>query len=857
MRHRSTRKTLLTTSKRELFVVAVGALIVWCAAELGALSALDDWMYDQVVGVQSHVRSRSHPVFLVYVDRSAAGNDPTHISRIVDQLRTLEARGVGLTMMVPKGTWKSTATFPVVTPGRTVSHQLLHPRRGVHRWHVGLPATAAPNIVCSLESVLAEAVMDRRSVAKGLYRVGFRGGPQCIPFVTGKDVLGGVLVRELVAGKTVLMGWSPDFNEPLLATPTSGETGMSLLEFRGNALETLLLQDAAQIPAWQMRLLLLCCAILIGNVIGRNFRLWWTTIIAVVAFVAYGGVAWFLLLWQQLWIPSAPLAAGFTLAGVLASMVRVRQAHTEMRRSRTSQLGSELALALESDYGWSDVAGFVHQFVDPERMVLLELPAGLAHLRVVHSENCEVDDIHEQRRDIMRAPYHVASERGDLIRLEKRPFFETQNDEAQFLLPFLHGGEVVGFMAISIAKARLAQNIDFERRMSRLTQELGTLIARRQIESTAHLPSALTEETSPNRQESPLAVYDLFGRLEMMNAPMIALCETMGLSVTDRSLFDLVACLLDDRNFDETRRRLGRVIIDGQNVMTQVSLPEFDVSPTLRISPISKPSSAFNVEAICVAVLNPTSLRGIQHSKEELAERMMQPVLRNAARIWSHTKNSLSDIEAEQTSGTHSQSKRDVQDETNPNIVTRTEVFPNPNAEAPSKGNNDQKGQTERSADAIDLLYRTQKRLKEPMSRRAIQLQIRCAETASLVAVQQELLGSVFELVVELLIARTPRGSQITVECEDSEPNLFIRFFNEVTQHNKFRNGMQDQSLAKCQPMARLKVLQNNLAATGSRLQVLSLGDEILVTIELPHHANPISEIVDGPSPFVFEGGPT
>ena len=318
----------------------------------------------------------------------------------------------------PFSTARPTTSAVVWGKSDKVTTKLVGPGRGIHRWHTGIyPDDSDDRGKISLEAAVA-AMASRHQVGRlsarpreipfGAFRVRFRGGPSCIPHVTDSDVLRNSLVPELISNRSVLIGWAPAENAIRMATPTSWNVGLTPLEYRGHALETLLANDSIRTPNGLIRLCLPILLALFGYSMGRTFRLRWTITIAVVAVVTFGGASWILLLWQHLWIPSAPLAASFFAATTVAAFIRVKLQQVELRRSRTSQLASDLAIRLQSKCSWQDVTNLISHFVEWDRMVLMELPSGMDHLRVVWADKCNKHDIAEKRRDIMRSPYSTA-----------------------------------------------------------------------------------------------------------------------------------------------------------------------------------------------------------------------------------------------------------------------------------------------------------------------------------------------------------------------------------------------------------------------------------------------------------------
>jgi CHASE2 domain-containing sensor protein len=103
----------------------------------------------------------------------------------------------------------------------------------------------------SLAKRLAAIGTKSDSIASETFGIRYVGGPNSLPHVGADDVLEGNIIREMVEGRTVLIG--P--NEPVeigLPTPvTRGPQRMSYLEVQGNAVHTLLTQGVvSHSDAW-------------------------------------------------------------------------------------------------------------------------------------------------------------------------------------------------------------------------------------------------------------------------------------------------------------------------------------------------------------------------------------------------------------------------------------------------------------------------------------------------------------------------------------------------------------------------------------------------------------------------------
>ena len=812
------------TESKDLLGIAAMALVVWLACQAGVLAPLDNWLYDKSVAATTPISTRSdtHQVLLVYANRYAANADPERVLRTVNTLQQLGAKAVGVTFPVESLARERLydPTSVIAGSGSHVSNDMIHPRDGINRWHVTAHADPLQNAPPrrTLEAALARIVRTSNgsfypSNEKDIdFRVRFRGGPNSIPHVTDEDVLNHKLVRELIEGRTVLVGWAHSEAQPRLVTPTTSEIGMTTLEFRGHALETLLANDANKTPIWIWRLLLPVLLALVGYLVGQALIVRWTLAFAVVATVTFGGVAWILLVWQHLWIPAAPVAAPFFIALVLGSFARMKQKQVELRRSRTSQLASDLALAVQSTCSWQDIANMISQLVKWDRLVLLELAPGSDFLEVVHHGNCEATDIVERRRDVTRAPYQVASDVGDIISLQEREFLRSRAGEVQWMVPFLTDGQVVGFMVVSVDASRIENDPGLIDRLSHCARETAMVIARKQASQSGEFHANAESIEHDEASDAAIAVCDLFGRIEMMNGRMIDLCRSNRFDAGSQSLLQLMGQLLKGGE-EKAREEIARVVMDGETVVCPVKSADGKGNRYLQLSPVANVADPFGVEVITLAVFDAPDFHGIQMQDEDLAEKVVQPAIQNAARVWA--KSTDIPLEALPTA-----------------IAECTTASGSPDAAEDSADSADSIHPRDKGDESsLASLARTLLSHSDEIKNRRLNIEFVEPMADTVAGVTPELLNESFDLAVKLLLSRSKDGSLIRVESDACDTQLSIRIVSQDTPLNdKLRMPATDSS----EFWNDLRALQGDLFASGSRIQVSARPGEQGVRLVFP-----------------------
>src|SRR5262249_12501834 len=120
--------------------------------------------------------------------------------------------------------------------------------------------SVGPRRYPALELAAARRQLAPEQLPERDYHVYFRGGPGSLPHVSLDVVLAGGLVRELVEGRTVLVGPVPDARARGLFPPPAGGQPLWWLGVPGQALDPLLSQRAISPLRPVPRLLLLLLA---------------------------------------------------------------------------------------------------------------------------------------------------------------------------------------------------------------------------------------------------------------------------------------------------------------------------------------------------------------------------------------------------------------------------------------------------------------------------------------------------------------------------------------------------------------------------------------------------------------------
>ena len=572
------------------------ALGIWLLSTSGALRPAAGILYDPVLRYKSRLTRGDSPVFLVAVDPDAATPDEAAWLKTLEALQKLGARRVVFNFLPAQVTpafYEKAAGRGNVLFGRgmvpdpddpdAVQPAPLPPPvagREIPTGVVGVPPATrgvsrsqhasyriADRAYPALEAAAAESDFAAPVALGGRdYLVNFRGGPGSLPNVPlGKVLSGNYLTARMVEGKTVLIGAGARGADPGVHTPTTADDRpMSLLEFQGQALDTLLtgrrIREAG--PGATLLILLLVAAVSVLAYQRMDVR--WASWFTAGVLVLYAGTTAVLFVSSNIWPPVTEAALAQVLLFIL--ILRNKAVHAHLALSKLMlDLSSKLrerfwpASFYSSPEHWSQVITMVDQTLDLKRTIFLERVVKDHRVREIKSLNCSLQDIGEMRRDYERTPYSTAIEARGPIRLEKVYLkkLEDGGPEDQWLIPLIFGGEVLGFWAFGVDPAHAAAIHGFEAVVADFGEQISELLYHRQrvlkeqagehalkryltSERQAELHQALGKtmglmERRLTRMESLLdemqtatIVYDLFGRTLKVNRRMQELLKREG-----------------------------------------------------------------------------------------------------------------------------------------------------------------------------------------------------------------------------------------------------------------------------------------------------------------------------------------
>jgi CHASE2 domain-containing sensor protein len=593
--------TVLWLRLRQLpgFFAGLAAIFaVWMLSALSAFDTLDHAYYDLVVGLMGEPARGDHAVVLIEAE-SGAEHDWRGMA---DQLLGAGARQVIFVNSLDADTLhalaKGGASAVVVAqqPG-----DRRDPTRAGRP--AALNAEASAGLRTGLLDLRREAPgTQRRQYAS--FRVGMRdiptveavaarqAGIEDVPAVFGINYHRGTnlprvsaerLEREaplpeMFKDRSVMVGYAKaphlaSYDAPGLAAPHQ----LTQLELHALALDTLLQDKVVSESgpaASAFGLLLSGTALLLLFQPLRLVSASWVSLLLILGSVP---LAWLSLALFDSWPPVVELSLMTAL-----TMPLVYRAKTQAEDRRLKALLADTSAKIQSrllpagfaetDQHWIYVANLVDQLLQLKRTIFLERVPGDHRVREIRALRCSIGDIGEMRRDYQRAPYTLAIEQRGVIEIDiaRRPFLiAPQAQERQFLAPLTFGGEVLGFWAFALADDAIGDLNRLREMADNIAQQIGQLLYQRQLwlvrqdaESQAwrrylsddtmvlygELSRAIVAlERRVSSFEHLFAglstaaiVFDLFGRVVLVNERMSRLLANAGIAPFEMTAADLV-----------------------------------------------------------------------------------------------------------------------------------------------------------------------------------------------------------------------------------------------------------------------------------------------------------------------------
>ncbi len=701
--------------KNALAVGAVITLVTWILMAAGVFRIPDGLIYNFLVGLSPSSSSPPSNVLIVKTGFERMGEGDGVWLALLRELRRQGAKQVVFTFLptrVSREFYEEAAASRMVIFGRqfledeSSSMQVLAPfppsaanlklpfgvlvdppdESGMHRYqhtNVVVNGSRYP----TLEAVAAGRFTGATVETSTSVLINFLGRGGGIPGVSLDRALGGGLIPELVKGKSVIIGFANMAHEPGLRTPLAGGRDIALLDYRGYAIDTFIAGSGIIEVPLVVQFLFVAFIVFAGLVLQTFFEMRFLTWLTLAAIIASLGSCWLLLLFGHIWLPVVEPLVAFFLTFLLIFRQRVLLAE-EAVNTMLLNLSAKLKQRVmpESFYNsqeyWSQVITMVNQTLNLTRTIFLERVPGEHRVREVKALHCSITDISERRRDYERTPYSTAIASGGPIRLDRANYLtQSETEEDQYLVPLLFGGQPLGFWAFGIAPETAARIPYFEGTIRDFGKQISELLYRRQewqvqqrkqnsysvnyLDLSRDVPHEELKksidlfERRVNTLETVFAelgtatiLYDLFGRVLLVNRRMVEIMKEAGLAPYELTALDL-AVALSGLKAEEVRQHLHKVLIEHGQVTLMASRIRAKAGEHLiRIRPLVEqenrllPTEArpFSVYGILFELVDLSDITRSDRTREQFVGQlpgrltaMIEPVAAAAARLQDET----------------------------------------------------------------------------------------------------------------------------------------------------------------------------------------------------------------------------
>jgi CHASE2 domain-containing sensor protein/signal transduction histidine kinase len=667
----------------------------------------------------------------------------------------------------------------------------------------------------TLEHVAAQRALGKSTALKASdYLINFSGGSARIPKINVAQALSGGLVSELVTGRTLLIGVYG--TEPLASyfTPLSTSTEQtSDLLYHAFALDTLLAKRTIRIvPNWAM--LLGMVGITVVTLIFCQYLAFQHSLLVALALTfCYGLGSWLVLHGFFMWIPPVELVLVQWLTIALAWRYRFAQ-ENQMLNTTLFAISANLqdkafpVSFYQAEDPWKELIVMINQTLNLSRIIFLEhTPPEDHRLKEIKAFNCSIDDVEERRRDYERTPYSTVIQENKPL-LQEKPYLKAlPGDDRQYLAPLIFAGEILGFWAFSIESIAIESPAKFLALTQAYTAQISEILyyrkelQKRQMQeknalwtlfkfNTVAKPYqvlnqsvALLDKRSAQLQQvfnslnTGCVLYDLFGRVLLVNHYMENLAQFTNLKLYNITALDLISAV-SGCNITDARRILQKTIFDLE--MISIPLSNFKVGRdyVLHIQPLKLSDNqnqlgdqapVFQIVGVLCELEDVTELKAIYRLKGQIFERFSFQARDDLAAMGS----ALSIIEDATTSTAEkTEALGSVRGKIGEALGTLNSVNDQMAIEieslASSLGRYPVNGQ--------EAIKKAIAALKDYASLRTINLHLETPGLLGLVFASPIELYSVFRTVLMAMINDTFEGSDVWVEIEEKDEWVHYNF---------------------------------------------------------------------------------
>jgi hypothetical protein len=609
-----------------LLISIVAAVIVWLLSFMSGFQVIEGYIYDRFLVSQSKTSASFHADVLLLEMDKAVNKEAGFWSQF---LADIEAKKPALVIFsfLPKeaSTFYSAAkqyANVIFAPQYRVDEAQVLKKNiddlglsseinalsflpasnyGVYRMQAGSLQWHEKIYLSASYAALNAVKGDKPMRAKDFY-IDFSLGYGLLPFLDEEQINNGGLIRELVEGRVVYLGLKDEMNTPLVTAFMLKGKSLSLLEYHGYALQTLLSGHAIHWAGKWILLLVLILFNILSLIFWQGKSKKWSAAFLLLSILSYALIAWLCLRYFYFWLPLFSISMSQILLFILYTRHRNMMDDKAIWSLLLSSSGKFFDKNIPgkiyaSEEHWSKIIVMVSQTLNLNRAIFLERYENSFWVREVKALNCSLSDISERRRDYRRTPYKTAGQTNRPIQVNNY-LSDLGESDHQYIIALVYFNETLGYWAFSLKNplseekekhiiqlSKYVAEILFYRKVWREENEKKKTFSQhylhleREHDIITKLQDILslmerrltTLEDFIDKQNTANIFFDLFGRVWIANQRALNLLKQADIYVYDITALDLIQ-KLTGISTDEAREYLQNLIVNGDEASFEVNI---------------------------------------------------------------------------------------------------------------------------------------------------------------------------------------------------------------------------------------------------------------------------------------------
>lgn len=658
--------------KSQFFISCIALIIIiFFLSYLPILKSIDDLIYDVFIRSSSN-GPEARKILLVEVKFDDLNQYNKEWGKIARHLNAMDAKGIVFTFLPSEASqdfYHIVAKSTNIIFGRYLQQdpeqpqvQILEPlpstfknipfsfgiistpplnEEGIYRYaylNYVIDNNLYPSLALESAQKLGFLPKETSFATDNKYLVNFKGGQDSFNRIDVDQLLTKNIAPESIKDKVILIGFSKEpYLSSLRAPVNSDNNVISLLEFQGFALNTLLEKNPI-IEMGKISLLLLLLCVGIGSLIfyfyasGTIFILL-STLFTLIFSLFYIFISWFFLIYINVWLPILPVLLVQYGIFLMISRKRIYDGDKTAKdilldiTRRLNEMIFPTDFYMSSDY-WKHLMIMIEQVLSFNKMIFLEKIPGDSRISEIKALRCSLEDIHEKRRDYRRPPYSTMISSDDLIAV--KDFFKKNDpDEVEFLIPLVFSGQVLGFWAFTMDSITIEKDPKFKKVVKMFADEIGELLYQRQnyrlyssknnfwnnffsYKSKKNLLERLQSsfilfekqlinfELMLQNLNSAAIFYDMFGKVLMINKKMTEILSFERINPLELTTSEFIRDLAKI-NQNDVRKYLEEIIVTRQPQLIPIKLEKSKISGKIKIQALIERLSQREEDVISIS----------------------------------------------------------------------------------------------------------------------------------------------------------------------------------------------------------------------------------------------------------------